>query len=214
MPFEALAWTLIVILAPFLAGALRTRIEHFDSWWLELADWIHAAGIPFLAVIIGSISSRAAGIIPFSFATWTSSMLAATAAFLAGALLQRTLPHPAQTYSTPLDVARFEPRWALFRATAALWIGSFTLSVCAGLLLGALEWALNQRLWERAPVNPAHWSRLFQLAFSSLIFWATRNLWVTAALQLGLILLLQRQPSRASTSASADSPDGRKTSEG
>ncbi len=213
MPFEALAWTLIILLSPTLTRGLQSRLGKIDRWWLELAGWFHAVWIPFLALILGSISARAAGILPFNFTSWLSDLLVCALAFMAAAFVRRALPHPAQTYSNPLDVLRFEPRWALYRATTALWIGDFTLSVGASLLLGVLEWSLDQRLRERAPLSPILWSRLLRLAFSSLIFWATRNLWITVALQVGLVLLVEKPPSSVSATVE-NAQEGRKTSKG
>jgi hypothetical protein len=191
MPFEALAWTLIIILGPSLIAAIKPRLENIEHTWLELAGWIHAAGLPFLALVLGSISARAAGITRFDPVTWSPGLLAAALGFLAAVLARRVLPNPPAVYSTPLDVLRFEPRWALYRAAAALWIGGYSLSVGAALLLGTLEWALNLRPWKKISVGLPDWSRLLRLAFSSLLFWATRNLWITIGLQLALVLLLQ-----------------------
>ncbi len=197
MLFEAFAWTLVVILGPSLAAALKPRFDKLEHTWTEFAGWIHAVGLPYLALVLGSISARAAGITRFDPSTWSPGILAAGLGFLAAVLARRTLPNPPAVYSSPLDVLRFEPRWALYRAAAALWLGDFSLSVGAGLLLGALEWGLNLRPWEKNAIGLADWSRLLRLAFSSLLFWATRNLWITLGLQLGLVMLL-RKPGPAS----------------
>jgi hypothetical protein len=211
MPLEAIAWSLIVLLGPSTARALRSRLGEIDPWWIEVAGWIHAFGLPFLAVIFGSISARAAGVIPFEPVSWLRDLLVCCLVFLAVVLAQRAYPHRAQTYTSPLDALSFEPRWALYRASASLWVGDFTLSVGAGMLLGVLDLYLDQRPWERNGIKPSAWATLMRLVFSSLVFWATHNLWITIALQIGLILMIQKRSSPPPRPAGSESPDERKT---
>ena len=136
MPFEALAWTFIVILGPSLAAALKPRLGNFEPIWIEIAGWIHAAALPFLALILGSISARAAGITHFDPVTWSPGLLAAMLGFLAAVLARSVLPNPPVGLQHPAGRRPFRTALgALPRRSCALDRRLFALSGC-GLGVG------------------------------------------------------------------------------
>jgi hypothetical protein len=191
MRFEALAWTLLEVLAPTLAREVQDRLGSIAPELRELAGWTHDLLIPYLALILGSVSARDAGLANFEpFARWPAA-LACLLGFAAAYLIRRKFATNARPHTTPLEALRLEPRLALYRAASALWLPGMTFTVAVGGLLALVEWGLSNQIWRRETHTDRIWSRFLRIVFSSLIFWATHNFWLTALTQTAIVTLLE-----------------------
>ncbi|TFH36989.1 MAG: hypothetical protein E4G99_03650, partial [Anaerolineales bacterium] len=147
MPIEALLWSLLLIFGPAMARrfwpSLRERFVWLPVDLERMAPWIHGLGIPYLAFMLGSVSSRRAGLHGFPSATWLSGGLAcALAVGAAYFLLGRfsTQPDPEQKIEM---ILLEEARWAFYRAVAVFWVAS-PFSAFLGLGLATLEWGITR----------------------------------------------------------------------
>ncbi|MEJ2012310.1 MAG: hypothetical protein P8X64_08820 [Anaerolineales bacterium] len=192
MRFEALAWSLLEVIAPALTRLARQRWTWFTQEWLEVSAWLHDLLIPYLALILGSISGRDAGLVHLPLYNWGPAGTACLAGLAAAFLVLRSLPHTPHPHATPLEVLRPEPRLALYRAAMAAWVSDLPLAIAIGGLLAASEWLLAAQPWSGKTVSSRSWAQFMRIGFSGVIFWATRNLWLTAATQSVAVLLIQR----------------------
>ena len=199
MRFEALAWSLFEVFAPVLGGEARRRLAWITREWILLGGWAYDLLVPYLALLLGSISGRDAGLTTIPAAAWFRCSLACLAGLAAAWLIRGRLPNPPQSYTTTLDALRPEPRLALYRAAMTLWVPDLSLAIAAGGLLAIIEWGLTIRPWRREVFNPPAGSKLLRIIFSGLIFWATHNLWLTAAMQAGIVLLARSMRSESSS---------------
>lgn len=200
MPIEALLWSLLLIIGPFLAlrawPSLRMRFNRTPVDFESLAPWIHGLGIPYLALIIGSVSSRRMGIDGISAQAWVSGAIACALGLGAAnvALGRMTVrPDPEQKFSA---ILLEETRWAFYRSAASLWL-PFPLSIILGLGLALLEWGITHIAAHggRQP-SQAQMKVWIRAGLSSLLFFATGNVWLTAGTQLLLTkrIIMQAEP--------------------
>lgn len=211
MRFEALAWSLLEVIAPALMRVARQRWTWFTQEWIEVSAWAHDLLIPYLALILGSISGRDAGLVNLPLHSWIPAGTACLAGLAAAFLVLRRLPEIPRIHTTPLEVLRPEPRLALYRAAMAAWVSDLPLAIAIGGLLAASEWLLSAQPWSGKVVSSRSWAQLIRIAFSGVIFWATRNLWLTAATQAVAVLLIQRtRQSREARLAAKPPEQGKK----
>jgi hypothetical protein len=200
MPIEAFIWLLVLVLGPGLAHRFwpqfRSRLPELHFELEALAPWIHSLGLPYLAIILGSVSGRQVGLQDLDLDRWIVGILAGALGWLAVyGLLPRldTQPDPEQSFS---GIFLEESRWAFYRGAAVLWL-PFPFSALAGLGVALLELALTHlfRHGRKFPTS-AQLKTLMRLGFSTLIFIATRNFYLTVGLQLLLtwVLIRQNQP--------------------
>jgi hypothetical protein len=208
MRYEALAWSLLEVFAPLLGREARRRLASIAREWVVLAGWAYDLLIPYLALILGSISGRDAGLTHLPTFTWFPAGLACLAGLAVAWFLQARLPNRPRPYAPPLDAIRPEARLALYRAAMALWIPDMTIAIAVGGLLALAEWGLDVRIWRREPPDSSAISRLLRIVFSGLIFWGTRNLWLTAAMQAVIVWLTARNRPKGSSGEETASKEG------
>lgn len=219
--WEAALWAALALSAPTAASwlwpRLRPRLGEWGSAAEALGPWLHGLLPAYLALVTGAVSGRDAGLFDHSWGDWASGVLACGAGLVAAAILAWWRPLPLRIPS-PLDGALDEPRWALYRGAGALWAGAWTPGVFIGLGLAVLEWMAVVQPWRRRSSSeatlagrrwrilgglaPEEWGILFRMALSAALFLATRNLWLTAATQAGVLALLRPRLSSRSDSSS------------
>lgn len=187
--WEIALW--LALAMPFPAAARRfgprlwRLVPGWEPYLRSFIPWLHGIGPAYLALITGAISAREFGIAGQPLLGWAgdllfcASWLAATARFVRA---QGDWPKPARGL---LD----EPRWALYRAAGAAWVGSLPMGALSGLALAVVELGLltiAQRGGGRPP-----WESLARAASSTLIFVLTANFWMTLITQ-GVMLYLLR----------------------
>jgi hypothetical protein len=197
MPIEAFLWSLLLVFTPALAPhiwpKLRERFEPLPFDLETLAPWIHSLGLPYLGLVLGSVSSRHVGLIGFPSASWLSGGLACilglgAANFALGRITTR--PDPERDYAT---VLLEEARWAFYRGAAAQWI-PIAFSPLLGFGLAILELAIaHLAVHGLHPPSSMQWKTMMRAALSSLLFIGTGNVWLTVGTQLLLIILLKRK---------------------
>lgn len=199
MPIEALLWSSLMVLGPALAHrawpALRDRFKTLPEELIPLAPWIHGLGLPYLAIILGSVSSRHVGIQGFPMEIWGTGGLACAAGLAVAyvAIRQR------ETHLDPevgLDTLLLEEgRWGFYRGAARLWL-PFPFSTLLGLGMFVLEMGITHiAVNGRQKPSTVQWKALLRAALSTILFVATHNLWLTMATGLILHSPLLRRPS-------------------
>lgn len=193
MPWEALAWCAVAILAPALMAARwpdwRPRWGTAAGPLEQLGPWLHGVGPAYLALISGAILSRDAGLRGHDPVAWLAGSLIGMA-ILGGVAWSVRRLRPQPSWPDPLRALADEPRWALYRAAGALWLSSHPLGTGLGIGLAVLEWALLHRPWHA--LGHAAAGSLLRLASSSLIFLTTRNFWLTCLAGIALLAILKR----------------------
>ncbi len=194
MPWEAALWSLALIISPIAASWAWPRVqESFGDWQEPLeaaAPWVHSLLLPYLALLTGSIIGRDAGLYGHSTASWVSGAAACGLGLAAAALFLRKRPVKIPWSHTLSETLREETRWALYRASAALWVTSFPASVAIGTALALAETAV--RVLQEEEENRftlANGASLLRALFSGLLFGLTRNFWLTAATQMAIAAL-------------------------
>jgi hypothetical protein len=194
MPWEAALWSLALIISPIAASWAWPRVqESFGDWREPLeaaAPWAHSLLLPYLALLTGSIIGRDAGLYGHSTASWVSGTAACGLGLAAAALFLRKRPVKIPWSHTLSETLREETRWALYRASAALWVTSFPASVAIGTALALAETAV--RVLQEEEENRftlANGASLLRALFSGLLFGLTRNFWLTAATQMAIAAL-------------------------
>lgn len=179
---------------------------------------LYYIGIPYVAIIEGSIDLRTFGLIgadlPAALLVGAGVGLAAWA--ILATAWRRLLPpihantHPpsaqpglGESWSIPLDTICAQAHWALYRSWAVLLWGTY-VGVFVGLALAAAEWLAGHVLshgWLR-PTDLA-WERgLTHLALAwvaALVFLAGNSLWACLLVHAGLLWALRAylQPASA-----------------
>jgi hypothetical protein len=202
MPIEALLWSSLLVLSPALAfrfwPTVRERFGPLPFDLAALAPWIHGLVLPYLALILGSVSGRHVGLQGFPSASWLSGSLACAlglgAAYVASDRIQSP-PDPEIDFGTGLLE---ETRWAFYRGAAAQWL-SYPFGSLLGLGLAVLELAITH-LADLKLHSPSlrQWKAILRAALSTLLFLGTGNVWLTVGTQLLLTALLTRQARRKS----------------
>jgi hypothetical protein len=195
MRWEALIWSLLAISAPAGVQIIWRRFHPKLPEWakplIQSAGWLHGLFLPYLALISGSIPGGLVGLYAIDALHWFAGALACVLGVAAVVAARRFLIHPQLRLRSAVDRWKDEPRWALYRATGALWINDFGLGTGVGLLLSGIEWALSGLT--RQPNNLKEQDRepLYRSAASTALFLLTHNFWLTAGTQLVFFLLLE-----------------------
>jgi len=194
MPWEAALWSIALIISPIAASWAWPRVqESFGDWQEPLeaaAPWVHSLLLPYLALLTGSIIGRDAGLYGHSTASWVSGAAACGLGLAAAALCLHKRPVKIPWSHTLSETLREETRWALYRASAALWVTSFPASVAIGTALALAETAV--RVLQEEEENRftlSNGASLLRALFSGLLFGLTRNFWLTAATQMAIAAL-------------------------
>ena len=180
-------WVGLAVASPALATRLWPRFRERLGDWAELverfAPWAHGFGPAYLALFTGAIRAREAGLLGHQPLVWVGSTLAC-AIWLALATAWRPL---AGHWPDPARGVLDEPRWTLYLAAGSQWLGQPQIGGLVGLALALSEWGLGG--WVQGRFE---WQTLARLASSSVVFALTRNFWLTALAQAGLLILLRR----------------------
>lgn len=192
MIWVAFFWCIISIGAPVTACALEPRLSPRFSRWrdplVEITPWIHGLIWPYLALIGGVILGFDAGLYGHSPSAWIAGFFACAAGLAAAALILREKPLNDHVILAPIDAVHEEPRWALYRSAAYLWVAEPILGVVLGVLMAFMEWLLFYTPWKAMPTTRSN-AQLLRILFSGIIFLITRNFWLTAGTQIGLLVL-------------------------
>ena len=192
MIWAAIFWCIISIGAPVTARVLEPRLSpRFGKWrdpLVEITPWIHGLIWPYLALIGGVILGFDAGLYGHNTSAWIVGFFACAAGLAAAALVLREKPLNDHVLLAPIDAVHEEPRWALYRSAAFLWVAEPILGVALGVLMAFMEWALFNTPWKARPSTRSS-AQLLRILFSGIIFLITRNFWLTAGTQLGLLVL-------------------------
>jgi hypothetical protein len=195
MRWEALLWSLLAVTAPAAAQVLWRRINPSLPEWAEPlingAGWLHGLILPYIALIVGSIPGGLVGLYGTPLLGWIVGGLACLLGLIAVALTHRYRPRSALQSRPALVRWQDEPRWALYRASGALWLQDLALGAGLGFVLSIIEWALS------GLSNPARnfidldREPLYRSGVSAILFLLTRNFWLTAGTQLFFFILLE-----------------------
>lgn len=208
-------------------GIDRVRGQPFTPLLGETIRFIYYLGIPFLTVVTGVLGADLLGISGtdwvngqsirgFLWQDWARGLgLAATAVlamwgvWLVGratshrsGLMSATLSVSSPSWQRLLSVFYDQIHWAFYRSGPVLWLGDPYWGVFAGLALVLLETGLNPALrWALQGPESAGppLIRVGMAWVSALLFLMTRNLWLTTAAHLALIVLIadNRTPTAA-----------------
>ncbi len=188
MPIEALIWSLLIILGPALAHRawplLRDRYKNLPDELAALAPWIHGLGLPYLAIILGSVSSRHVGLQGLPTEIWATGGLACVAGLAAAYVAMRQRESRLDPEAGFDTLLLEEGRWAFYRGAARLWL-PFPFSAHLGLGMSVLEMGITHfAIHGRKKLSPSQWKALLRAAFSTTLFVATHNFWLTLVTQL------------------------------
>lgn len=180
-------WVGFAVASPALATVLWPRLRERFGEWAELverfAPWAYGFGPAYLALLSGAIRAREAGLLGHDPLAWVGGALAC-AIWLRLATVWRP---DAVRWPEPNRGVLDEPRWTLYRAAGSQWVGHPQIGGLVGLALALSEWALGGRAQGRV-----EWQTLARLASSTVVFALTRNFWLTALAQAGLLIVLRR----------------------
>jgi hypothetical protein len=208
---------------PRLEGPWRARVETLRP----LARGAHAILPAYLALLRGAVLGRDLGLYGPG-AGWVAAGLLAAAGGLGAAFaarrwltprvhtthpdssagppppgspsrFRRSGPRSGVPVPSPVVALQEEPRWALYRAAGILWVGSSTLGVALGVGLAGLDAFLAAGAWRaESRSRPGSWSPLLRAGFSGALFLMTRSFWLTAAVQIAVLMLLSGASRRES----------------
>ena len=185
--WETVAWVGIAVASPALATVLWPRLRARFGEWAELverfAPWAHGFGPAYLALLSGGIRAREAGLLGHEPLAWVGAALACAIWLRLATVWWPDAAHWPEPNRGVLD----EPRWTLYRAAGSQWVGHPQIGGLVGLVLALSEWGLGGRVQGRV-----EWQTLARLASSTVVFALTRNFWLTALAQAGLLIVLRR----------------------
>ncbi len=193
---EAFFWVAAQLALGVMGAALWPRLRPQAGTAADgvatAGRWLYALALPYLALLLGSLSARDMGLVgldaqPYGLSDWLPALAWAAAwGVAAGGLYAWGRIYPG---ATPGNALLDECRWAFYRGAALGWVApglptpsQRLLGVLLGLGLAALEWGLlrSVRLAAGEPVPPA--AGTFARAWlSAFVFLFSRNLWVTVA---------------------------------
>jgi hypothetical protein len=185
--WETVVWVGIAVASPALAAVLWPRLRERLGEWAELverfAPWAHGFGPAYLALLSGAIRAREAGLLGHDPLAWVGGALACVIWLWLATSWRPDAEHWPEPNRGVLD----EPRWTLYRAAGSQWMGHPLIGGLVALALAISEWGLASRMQGRV-----EWQTLARLASSTIVFTLTRNFWLTALAQAGLLIVLRR----------------------
>ena len=179
IPLEGMGWSLLALLAPLGAewslkrwGTPRIPPEGRAS---AAVRWVSNILPLWAALLTGGVLLHHVGLQPQSLRAWLVGAglvgFVLALAFFSHRKLLREASIP-----EAFAASRNEARWMLYRAGALAWTGNLAAAVGVGLLVGALEWPLYQKLHaNRHPNLGSLPGWLLHVAVSGLIFGLTQN---------------------------------------
>ena len=179
--------------AALLSAPTAQWVTRRWPWLLRaapLAPWIYGLGPPFAALMRGAVLPREFGLEGFRPQDWLTGALIAAAVVAGAALALRTRPTGWEQLDA-VNAVLDEARWGLYRAAGVAWTASVLPGAAIGLGLSLVE----AHLRKGTRGGPRFWAfseslALLRPAGSTLLFILTRNVWLTALAQAGLILAL------------------------
>jgi hypothetical protein len=177
-----------MILGPALGhrawSILRDRFKTLPDELDALAPWIHGLGLPYLAIILGSVSSRHVGLQGFPVESWATGGLACVAGLAAGYLVIRQREIYVDPDAGIATLLLEEGRWAFYRGAARLWL-PFPFSTLLGLGMSMIEMGITHFVVsDQQKPSTAQWKLLLRAALSTTLFATTQNFWLTLGTQL------------------------------
>ncbi len=188
MPIEAIIWSLLLMLSPALIArlwpGLRERIDSLPFNITPLGPWFHSLGLPYLAIILGSVSDRKMGLVGITPLAWFMGAIACSIALVVAWLVLGRMPSTPDPECTPRDVLLNETRWTFYRGAASLWLPGIASTILAlGMIL--LEQGIRHVTTLGLEVPPENsWKLLMRATLSTSLFITTGNFWLTAGTQL------------------------------
>jgi hypothetical protein len=172
---------------------LRERFDHLPFDIKVWAAWIHSLGLPYMAILLGSVSGRKMGLYGQAAGDWFVGLLACGLGLVAALLLlnrQDNRPDPEVDLVSNIQE---ETRWAFYRGAATLWLPGM-LSPALGFGLAVLELGTTHvQTSGRQPPSPSQWKIVLRVALSTTLFLATGNFWLTAGTQLAIAAILNKR---------------------
>jgi hypothetical protein len=191
MRWESVLWMAVALFSPLLAVAAWPRIRAGRPAWSpyveSFAPWAHGIGPAYLALITGAIRARDFGLASREAPVWIAGLIL-SAAWL---VLNHRLRPQHGRWPMPVRGALDEPRWALYRAGAALWLNDPAIALLGGLGLALAEWGMVSLPGIRKEHH--RWETLARIGSSSVIFALTNSFWLTLATQAMLLELAHRR---------------------
>ena len=201
MILASIFWCLVAIAAPAVAKTLEdqfpTQLNKWHVFLRELGPWLHGLIWPYLAVIGGVVLGYDFGLYGHSPSEWLTGLIACGAGLGASVVVLRQRPINTALILSPVDTLHEEPRWALYRSAALLWIPNPLIAIGVGAGMGVIEWGLLHTPWRKSP-SARESTMLLRILFSAVMYAATRNFWLTAGTQLGFLLLARAMDSSES----------------
>jgi hypothetical protein len=167
-----------LIPARILSGA-SSRLPRLSGW----APWLRGAALPYLALLLGWISSRDFGLTGHTPAEW---LLGTAAAVILGIFLGRV----SARYSILLGwgVVCDEARWTLYRAAAWPWVTHLPLAVASALVAAWAEFAVGRKLGGEKVFDAVGMLFLMHAAGSAALFLLAHNFFLAMLFYLTAVI--------------------------
>lgn len=210
MRWEALLWSLLAIIAPAVAGKIWRRLDPALPDWLDPlidgAGWLHGLMLPYAALLLGSIPGGLLGLYAITLFGWIAGGLACSLGLIAVVLVYKLRPKATLQPRRALERWKDEPRWAMYRATGAIWLQDLALGAGLGFVLSIAEWVVSSMARKTRDFTRQDREPLYRSGISTILFLVTQNFWITAGTQLVFFVLLEmwanRQPENVSEAKS------------
>jgi hypothetical protein len=167
-----------LIPARILSGA-SSRLPRLSGW----APWIGGAALPYLALLLGWISSRDFGLTGHTPTEW---LLGAAASVILGFFLGRVSARV--SIMLGWGVVCDEARWTLYRAAAWPWVTHLPLAVAAALVAACVEFALGRKLGGEKVFDAVGVLFLMHAAGSAALFLLVHNFFLAMLLYLTAVI--------------------------
>lgn len=160
-------------------SSITERVPQSKTW----APWIRSAGLPYLGLLFGWISSRDFGLSGHTAAEW---ILGAAAAVVLGIILGWFSIRFSIGFGW--GVVCDEARWTLFRAAAWPWTGFLAPAVGAAFLAACAEFAWGRRFRGEKLTDEIGFLFLLHAAASAVLFLLVHNFFLALLFYLTAML--------------------------